>query len=120
MRGFVYLTENDLRRAASYLRMSRKDFEAQYVIRYKNLLRLRKPLDAQCHFLTSEGCSIHAVKPTQCRLYPFWPELVESQKAWREEATRCPGIGRGALVQIGSALEISDEMRQAYPSMYDR
>ncbi|HEY7210014.1 MAG TPA: YkgJ family cysteine cluster protein [Bryobacteraceae bacterium] len=118
VRGFVYLTEEDLSRAADFTGLTRKDFEARYVIRYRSLLRLRKPLNAQCHFLTESGCSIHPAKPVQCRLYPFWPELVESRTAWKEEAKRCPGIGKGDLIQIGAALETADEMKRAYPSMY--
>ena len=118
VRGFVYLTEEDLSRAAAFTGMTSEDFEARYVIRYRTLLRLRKPLNAQCHFLTERGCSIHPVKPVQCRLYPFWPELVESRSAWKEEARNCPGIGKGELIQIGTALEIADEMKRAYPSMY--
>ena len=98
--------------------MTAEAFEEQFVIRYAKLLRLRKPLDSQCHFLSEAGCSIHPAKPTQCRTYPFWPELVESRAAWTEEAKMCPGIGRGELVQIGTALEIASEMKHAYPTMY--
>ena len=105
-------------RAARFLVISEKEFEAKYVIRYPTLLRLRKPLYAQCHFLNERGCSIHPVKPTQCRLYPYWPELVEDRKAWEEEAKSCPGIGKGELVQIGDALELASGMKRAYPSMY--
>ena len=118
VRGFVYLIEDDLARAARYLSMSAAEFEARYVIRYRKLLRLRKPLDAQCHFLREDGCSIHPAKPTQCRLYPFWPELVEDRSAWRNEGKGCPGIGKGQLVQIGTAMEIASEMKRAYPPMY--
>ncbi len=118
VRGFVYLSEDDLRRAARFVGMTPEAFEARYAIRYPNLLRLRKPLDSQCHFLTATGCSIHPAKPTQCRTYPFWPELVENRAAWKEEAKSCPGIGKGELVQIGTALEISSEMKRAYPTMY--
>jgi hypothetical protein len=98
--------------------MTGAEFEAEYVIRYPTLLRLRKPLNAQCHFLHAQRCSIHPAKPTQCRLYPYWPELVESPKKWRDEAKSCPGIGKGELVQIGDALELASEMKRAYPSMY--
>ena len=118
VRGFVYLTEDDVTRAARYVKMTREAFEAEYVIRYPTLLRLRKPPDRQCYFLNAEGCSIHPAKPVQCRLYPFWPELVENRQAWREEGKTCPGIGKGELVQIGSALEIANEMKTAYPTMY--
>ncbi|HEX4770179.1 MAG TPA: YkgJ family cysteine cluster protein [Bryobacteraceae bacterium] len=118
VRGFVYLSEDDLRRAAAYLGLTPDAFEEKYVVRYAHIIRLRKPLDAQCHFLTSEGCSIHPAKPTQCRLFPFWPELVEERRAWRQTAKSCPGIGKGELIQIGTACEIADEMRRAYPHMY--
>ena len=118
VRGFVYLTEEDLTRAASYLGVRPEAFEAAYVIRYPTLLRLRKPPNSQCHFLTKDGCSIHRVKPVQCRIYPFWPELVENRAAWLAEARSCPGIGKGDLVQIGAAMETASEMKRAYPSMY--
>ena len=118
VRGYVYLTEEDLRRAAAYVGLTAEAFEAKYVIRYPTLLRLRKPTSAQCHFLTASGCSIHEVKPTQCRLYPFWPELVEQRAAWQEAGNECPGIGQGELIQIGTALETANGMKVAYPSMY--
>jgi uncharacterized protein len=118
VRGFVYLSEEDLCRAAAYLGLSPDAFEEKYVVRYAHVIRLRKPLDSQCHFLKSEGCSIHPAKPTQCRLFPFWPELVESRRAWRQTAKSCPGIGKGELIQIGTACEIAEEMKRAYPHMY--
>ena len=116
--GYVYLTEEDLSRAARFLNMPDAEFEAKYVVRYKHVLRFRKPRGKQCHFLNRNGCGIHPNKPTQCRLYPYWPELVENRSAWNAEAARCPGIGTGHLVQIGTACEIASEMKRAYPSMY--
>ena len=118
VRGYIYLTEEDVRRAAAYVGMTEADFEAKYVLRFRHLLRFRKPLDAQCHFLLDGGCSIHPVKPVQCRLFPFWPELVEDRAAWEAAGQACPGIGQGPLVQIGTACEIASEMKRAYPSMY--
>jgi uncharacterized protein len=117
--GFVYLSEDDLLRAAAYLKMTPEAFEKKYVIRYNHLLRLRKPADSQCYFLEGHGCSIHPAKPTQCRLYPFWPELVEDRAAWKETAKMCPGIGKGEMIQIGTACEIASDMKRAYPSMYE-
>ena len=117
--GFVYLSEQDVARAAAYLGLEVAVFEQRYVVRFARLIRLRKPLNAQCHFLVNGGCSIHPAKPTQCRLYPFWPEMVEHRAVWEDAATTtCPGIGKGKLIQIGAACEVADEMRRAYPSMY--
>ena len=118
VQGFVYITEADLERAAGHLRLSPAEFERRYVYRTRHLLRLRKPRNSQCHFLRDYGCSIHPAKPTQCRLFPFWPELVENRESWIETANYCPGIGKGDLVQIGTAVEIANEMRHVYPGMY--
>ncbi|HET8548865.1 MAG TPA: YkgJ family cysteine cluster protein [Bryobacteraceae bacterium] len=116
--GFVYLSEADLLRAAEYVGMTAAQFEAKYVYRTRTLLRLRKPRRQQCPFLHADGCGIHPAKPTQCRLYPFWPELVERRRAWRAAARSCPGIGTGPLIQIGTAVETANEMRTAYPGLY--
>lgn len=119
MRGYVYITENDLIRLAEYTGMTPAEFEAKYVFRTRHLLRLRKPRNRQCHFLTNSGCTVHAVKPVQCRLYPFWPELVMHPDVWEYEGRRkCPGIGKGELIQIGTAVEIAEEMKTAYPGIY--
>ena len=69
VQGWVYITEEDLQRAAAFLRLSAADFEAQYVVRTKHTLRLRKPKGSQCHFLQDGGCQIHPAKPVQCRLF---------------------------------------------------
>lgn len=116
--GFVYLTEDDLRRAAQFLGMPPRQFERQYVYRTRYRIRLRKPRGRQCPFLLDNGCQIHPVKPTQCRLYPFWPELVESKRAWSRAARLCPGIGQGPLIRIGTAVETASEMKHAYPALY--
>ena len=118
VKGWVYITERDLKRMARYLKMTAAAFERKYVYRTRRRLRLRKPPHSQCHFLTTGGCSVHPVKPTQCRLFPFWPELVASRSAWRKAGVNCPGIGTGPLVQIGTAHEIAHEMTEAYPAQY--
>jgi Fe-S-cluster containining protein len=98
--------------------MPKEKFEGRFVYRTRNTRRLRTPRNAQCVFLRPEGCSIHPAKPTQCRLFPFWPELVESRMEWHKTAAWCPGIDKGELVQIEAIREHTEEMRAAYPHMY--
>jgi len=116
--GFVYLTEADVSRAAGFLGMTPAAFERQYVYRTRNLRRLRMPRAVRCHFLREGGCSIHPAKPAQCRIFPCWPELVESQREWRKTARFCPGIGQGSLIQIKTARELAEEMRKTHPKLY--
>ena len=117
-KGFVYLSEADIPRMAVYLRMTVESFERQYVFRTKNRARLRVPRDVNCHFLRDGGCSIHAAKPTQCRIFPFWPELLDSRREWAKTARYCPGMNQGPLVQIESARAQAREMADAYPALY--
>ena len=117
--GYVYLSEEDVTRIAAYLGQTQTAFEEQYVFRTKLSRRLRKPgRGKQCRFLKGKQCGIHAVKPVQCRLFPFWPELVESRQEWNQTGEWCPGIGQGALIQITTAVQVADEMRTAYPDTY--
>ena len=116
--GYVYLSEDDILRAAKFVHMSAAAFEAKYVYRTRHQRRFRKPRDKQCPFLKDHGCSIHPAKPTQCRTFPFWPELVEYREEWAHTARYCPGIGKGELIQIGSAMEIAEQQRRAYPEFY--
>ena len=118
-KGYVYLTEDDLKRAAKFTGMTAAAFQKKYVYRTAHTLRFRKPREKQCPFLESHGCAIHPAKPTQCRTFPFWPDLVESAAAWKRTGRYCPGIGKGHLIQIGSAMEIAEEQRRAFPEDYD-
>jgi uncharacterized protein len=116
--GFVYLTEADLVRAAVYLKMTPRAFERRYVLRTTNRLRLRIPRHVHCHFLKDGGCSIHPAKPTQCRIFPFWPELVDNRRVWLKTRKYCPGIGLGPLIQIENAKDLAREMRESHPKLY--
>ncbi len=60
---------------------------------------LREEPNGDCVFFQEGRCSIHAVKPAQCRLYPFWFRNTRSREAWERTAAECPGIGRGPPVR---------------------
>jgi Fe-S-cluster containining protein len=117
-KGFVYLTEGDIERAARYLGMAPVVFERKFVYRTAQRRRLRVPRETQCCFLREGRCRIHPAKPTQCRVFPFWPELVESKAEWKKTARYCPGMGQGPLVQIEVARGLAQEMRAGYPEQY--
>jgi hypothetical protein len=117
-KGFVYLTEADIARAADFLSLTPREFEKKYVYRTRHRMRLRVPRKSNCHFLRDGGCSIHPGKPTQCRTFPFWPELIHVWGEWKKTARYCPGIGVGPLVQIQAARVQAAEMKDAHPILY--
>jgi Fe-S-cluster containining protein len=52
--------------------------------------------DGACIFWSArDGCTVYAVRPRQCRTWPFWRRNVASPTHWREAARGCPGIGQG-------------------------
>jgi hypothetical protein len=44
--------------------------------------------------------------------------LVDHPKAWTKTAKYCPGVGKGALIQIKEARAQADEMRRELPKLY--
>lgn len=117
--GFVYLNQADVERAAVFLGMEAAEFERRYVYRTRHKMRFRVAKDTHCYFLEGGGCGIHPAKPLQCRTFPFWPELVASARAWKQTSKRCPGIGKGDLIQIDLARATAQEMRDGLPELYD-
>jgi Fe-S-cluster containining protein len=109
--GYVYLTEDDVVRAAAFVGLSPRAFEKKYVYRTQRLIRLRKPPRSQCHFLKAGGCGIHPAKPTQCRTFPFWPDLLNDPEDWKATKAYCPGIGVGNFVPLADVQRSLDEMR---------
>jgi Fe-S-cluster containining protein len=119
--GWVYLSVEDVPRMAAFLGMSEDEFQRQYVYSTKHHLRLRRR-QGQCPFLKADGCSVHPVKPTHCRVFPFWPELIpepiKAKRELRETARWCPGIGKGNVVSVEALKKSAQEMQKAYPHQY--
>jgi Fe-S-cluster containining protein len=71
--------------------------------------------DFHCVFLENgKLCSIYEVRPIQCRTYPYWPSVMESQKTWNEEKQLCEGIDSESapiepLEKILRTLEVQGE-----------
>lgn len=54
----------------------------------------------RCVFLdpATKLCQVYEARPTQCRTFPFWPELLRAGR-WSAEARRiCEGVGEGREV----------------------
>ena len=96
--GFVFLTLEDRRRFAKHLNISTATFTRQYCDIRDGVWHLKEdPKRPDCMFLKNKRCSTYEARPTQCRTWPFWPEVLNA-KSWKTEvASFCPGIGKGQL-----------------------
>ncbi|AZZ35761.1 zinc/iron-chelating domain-containing protein [Bdellovibrio sp. qaytius] len=96
--GFVFLTLEDRRRFAKHLNISTATFTRQYCDMKDGVWHLKEdPKQPDCMFLKNKRCSTYEARPTQCRTWPFWPEVM-TPKAWKGEvASFCPGVGKGKL-----------------------
>lgn len=99
--GYVWITADEIRAAAEFLRLPVEQFTARYAYRAGRRMSLReKPGNADCVFLEPDAdgnkrCTIYPVRPTQCRTWPFWSMNVSSPDAWAQAGQRCQGINRG-------------------------
>ena len=115
MAGNVYLTEHDADRIAAHLEVTPVEFRQQYCVYEDDELRLLGRSKDPCRFVTAAGCSIHEVKPVQCRTFPFWPEYVANKRSWKNLSRFCPGIGVGPIIPVEQVRADALETREAYP-----
>ncbi|HFQ91874.1 MAG TPA: YkgJ family cysteine cluster protein [Chromatiales bacterium] len=98
----VFLTRDEARKICRWLGLTWAWFRRRYLSRLDDGTRVLSARDdGRCVFLDARGrCRVYAVRPVQCATYPFWPEVVATAPAWRGEARRCEGIGRGGAVPV--------------------
>ncbi|MFX1557191.1 MAG: YkgJ family cysteine cluster protein [Promethearchaeota archaeon] len=48
--------------------------------------------DEHCEFLKDDKCTVHSVRPFQCRCFPFWQMMVTSRKNLIDYSKKCPGL----------------------------
>ena len=66
---------------------------------------VERPDNRDCIYLEPDGdghigCRIYAVRPVQCRTWPFWTINLMTPESWADAGLRCPGINRGKPVNF--------------------
>ncbi len=116
--GAVWFTPAEAQEMARVVGVSVEVFLDRYTRRLgarRSLKELVRNGKHDCVFLDRESrpgkavCSLYKARPSQCRTWPWWPEVVESPEAWAEtkQRTPCPGMGAGpvhSLVEITIGL----------------
>lgn len=98
--GFVWVNEAEIAAIASRLAKPVEEFRAQHVRRVGRRESLIELPGGDCEFLVRGGdgrtsCSIHDIRPIQCRTWPFWDSNLKTPRAWESAARNCPGINHG-------------------------
>ncbi|MDR0456093.1 MAG: YkgJ family cysteine cluster protein [Treponema sp.] len=104
--GFVYLSEPDLSRLANEFKMEYTAFIKTWC-RWVSFsgdserLALKEKSNFDCIFWKDAGdivgCTVYQARPLQCRVFPFWDNVVCSPEAWETAGRACPGINTGEL-----------------------
>src|SRR5438093_6286206 len=93
--GWVYLTLQDRKRLAAFFGLPTREFTRRHCEKTDGIFHLKEePGRPECIFLEGKRCGVYEARPTQCRTWPFWPEVI-GPKAWaREVRDVCPGVGK--------------------------
>lgn len=103
--GVVLLSEHDLNLLAQWAELTPDQF-IQVYCRWlldnegNKYLALRdKSNSGDCIFWDASipGCQAYTARPTQCRTYPFWTNIMTCKERWDLEKHDCPGINCGPL-----------------------
>ena len=107
--GVVWFDEAEGKAIAALLGIPEPQFYEQYARRVDGRWSLEENHTEHgfdCIFLKREGgragCSVYEARPAQCRTWPFWPEMLQSKRAWitAKKRTPCPGMDAGRLVPL--------------------
>lgn len=92
--GYVFLDEEDIERLAQALQIDRDTFLEKYTRRLGTQISLKELEPHYDCILLQKGlsCSVYGARPKQCRTFPFWSDVIESEKEWKEAGKTCEGI----------------------------
>ena len=92
--GNIFVRPDEIRVIATLLGLDIEQFRTDYLIKkgYKYSLKEKiVGISHECIFYEreSQGCTIYAARPTQCRTFPFWDYYKTRVDELKAE---CPGI----------------------------
>jgi len=99
--GFVFISENDLKKLLLAVKMDRDSFLKTYcrwVVDWRGdeVVSLKEKSNKDCIFWDN-GCKVYEARPLQCVTFPFWESILSSSEAWEITASDCPGMNSGDL-----------------------
>jgi Fe-S-cluster containining protein len=100
--GYIWVARPEIELIAKHLHLTPGELRRKYLRRVGlRTTIIEDELTRDCIFLQmidgAKRCGIYAVRPAQCRSWPFWPENLASPDDWNRAAFRCPGVNFGRL-----------------------
>jgi uncharacterized protein len=97
--GFVWVNDEELAAIAEYRGETVEEVRGLYTRLADRGRTLREKGDGDCVFYDRDkGCTVYAVRPRQCRTWPFWESNVATPERWQHTCSICPGSGHGELI----------------------
>ena len=109
--GNVWVSDEEIEALAALTGHSVEVFRKSHVKRAgRRGLVLGQKRNQDCIFWDSDtGCTVYGARPKQCRTYPFWRAVVDSEYNWRSEQRSCPGVGKGPRNSAASVQAKADD-----------
>jgi Fe-S-cluster containining protein len=89
--GGIVVTPKELMSIAEYLALKPEDFFARYCELLNGTISIKSEEGGYC-LLYDHGCTVHPVKPTPCREWPFFKNIAAIKENWLIAKNNCPGI----------------------------
>jgi Fe-S-cluster containining protein len=109
--GYIWVTSPEIELVADFLKISVEQLREKYLKRIGMRTTIIEQAGTKdCIFLQriddKKRCIIYPVRPSQCRIWPFWPENLASTNTWNKAAQKCAGINRGRHYSFEEIEEI--------------
>jgi uncharacterized protein len=107
--GVVWVNDEEVETIRNHIGETAERFLQWYTRMIGDRRSLVEKSNGDCIFFErGKGCTIYAVRPRQCRTWPFWESNLRDEKTWKHTCKICPGSGQGDLI---SADEIVQRMK---------
>lgn len=111
---YIAIRRQELEVIAAHLGITGSWFRRHYTEPLaRHYYSIRFSADGNCMLLDEQGqCRVYPVRPVQCQTYPYWPEILHSEKTWRAEQKLCEGIDRGNVVPVNRIINALNRQQQ--------
>jgi len=109
--GYIWVTSPETKLIADFLKETTAELRQKYLKRIGlRMTIIEQPHTKDCIFLREidgqKGCMIYPVRPSQCRIWPFWPSNLTSPHTWNKAAQKCSGINHDRFYSFAEIEKI--------------